>query len=36
MTALDLKPVYHGVYELLAIMQRFAEDVMSATSTLTA
>ncbi|MEV3927411.1 LLM class flavin-dependent oxidoreductase [Actinomadura coerulea] len=31
-TALDLKPVYHSVDELLSIMQRFADDVMPAAS----
>jgi alkanesulfonate monooxygenase SsuD/methylene tetrahydromethanopterin reductase-like flavin-dependent oxidoreductase (luciferase family) len=29
-TALDLKPIYHSVDELLSIMQRFARDVMPA------
>lgn len=29
-TALDLKPVYHSVDELLAMMQRFADEVMPA------
>jgi len=31
-TALDLKPIYHSVDELLAMMQTFAAEVMPATA----